>query len=183
MPIWAPDQLRVSADELADAHAKADPELIQTIGRIRDSVSAFQTAILHKDVTIEPSPGVELTQRYLPLRRVGVCIPGGAAAYPSSVLMTVVPAQVAGVQEIAVVAPPTPFGSYNVDMLATCHELGVTEVYRMGGAQAVAAMAFGCEGVPRGRQNRGPGETCLWRLPKRKSLAPSTSIHLPVRAK
>lgn len=151
------DQLRVPAEELAAAHAAADPELLDSIRRIRDNVSAFQTAILHSDVTITPKPGVTLTQRYVPLRRVGICVPGGAAAYPSTVLMTAIPAQVAGVKEIAVVAPPTPFGAYNTDMLATCHELGVTEVYRMGGAQAVAAMAYGTPHVPAVDKIVGPG--------------------------
>ncbi|MCA9137128.1 MAG: histidinol dehydrogenase [Planctomycetales bacterium] len=151
------DQLRVPATDLAAAHAAADPELIQSIRRIRDNVAEFQRAILHHDVIIEPQPGVRLTQRYVPLRRVGICVPGGAAAYPSTVLMTVVPAQVAGVSDIAVVAPPTPFGAYNQDMLATCHELGITEVYRMGGAQAVAALAFGTEHVPAVNKIVGPG--------------------------
>src|SRR5262249_59685894 len=96
-------------------------------------------------------------RRWRPLRRVGVCIPGGAAAYPSSLLMTVVPAQAAGVPEIAVVVPPTPFGGYNADLLAACHALGVTEVYRVGGAQAVAALAYGVEGIPRGDKVVGPG--------------------------
>src|SRR6056297_747037 len=151
------DQLRVPAGDLADAHAAADPALIETVRRIRDNVAEFQRAILHRDVTITPRPGVTLTQRYVPLRRVGVCVPGGAAAYPSTVLMTVVPAQVAGVQQIAVVAPPTPFGAYNDDMLATCHELGVTEVYRVGGAQAVAALAYGCDVIPAVDKIVGPG--------------------------
>lgn len=151
------DQLRVPLSDLAAAHQQADPALLESIRRIRDNVAEFGRAILHRDVTIHPRPGVELTQRYLPLRRVGVCVPGGAAAYPSTVLMTVVPAQVAGVSEIAVVAPPTPFGAYNTDMLATCHELGVTEVYRMGGAQAVAALAYGCDAVPPVDKIVGPG--------------------------
>ncbi|TWU59412.1 Histidinol dehydrogenase [Rubripirellula tenax] len=151
------DELRVPAADLVAAHAAADPKLIETIGRIRDNIVAFQSAILHNDVTITPRPGVTLTQRYVPLRRVGVCVPGGAAAYPSTVLMTAVPAQVAGVKEIAVVAPPTPFGSYNTDMLATCHELGITEVYRCGGAQAVAAMAYGCDVIPAVDKIVGPG--------------------------
>jgi histidinol dehydrogenase len=150
-------ELRVPSDELARAHAAAEPALIESIRRIRDNVAGFQMAILHRDVTIEPTAGVKLTQRYVPLRRVGVCVPGGAAAYPSTVLMTVVPAQVAGVKEIAVVAPPTPFGAYNTDMLATCHELGVTEVYRVGGAQAVAAMAYGCDALPAVDKIVGPG--------------------------
>jgi histidinol dehydrogenase len=153
----SPADLRVPETDLAAAHAAADPELIASIGRIRDNITEFQSAILHQDVTITPKPGVTLTQRYVPLRRVGVCVPGGAAAYPSTVLMTVVPAQVAGVKEVAVVAPPTPFGAYNTDMLATCHELGVTEVYRMGGAQAVAALAYGCDEVPSVDKIVGPG--------------------------
>lgn len=151
------DQLRVPVTELAAAHAAVDPALLQSIRRIRDRITAFQSAIVHRDVTIEPAAGVTLRQRYHPLRRVGVCVPGGAAAYPSTVLMTVVPAQVAGVQQIAVVAPPTPFGAYNQVMLATCHELGVEEVYRVGGAQAVAALAYGCDQIAAVDKIVGPG--------------------------
>ncbi len=91
------------------------------------------------------------------MKRVGICVPGGAAAYPSTVLMTAVPAMTAGVREIAVVVPPTDFGGYNMDMLATCHEIGVTEVYRVGGAQAVAALAYGVEGIARVDKIVGPG--------------------------
>jgi len=151
------EQLRVSQSELEQAHAAADPSLLDSVRRIRDNVAEFQRAILHSDVTIQPRPGVTLTQRYLPLKRIGVCVPGGAAAYPSTVLMTAVPAQVAGVEEIAVVAPPTEFGAYNVDMLATCHELGLNEVYRVGGAQAVAALAYGCDVIPAVDKIVGPG--------------------------
>ena len=151
------DQLRVPAEQLQKAHAAADPALLDSVRRVRDNLINFQQAILHRDVSIEPTPGVRLTQRYVPLRRVGVCVPGGAAAYPSTVLMTVVPAQVAGVEEIAVVAPPTEFGAYNTDMLAVCHELGVKEVYRAGGAQAVAALAYGCDAVPAVDKIVGPG--------------------------
>ena len=91
------------------------------------------------------------------MRRVGVLVPGGAAAYPSTLLMTVCPAQAAGVPELAVVMPPTPTGAYNHDLLAVCHELGVTEVYRVGGAQAVAALAYGVEGLPAVDMIVGPG--------------------------
>jgi histidinol dehydrogenase len=140
------DELRVPAAELAAAHAAAEPAFLEAVRRIRERILTFQQAILHRDVTVETEHGGYLMQRYLPLARVGVCVPGGAAAYPSTVLMTVVPAQAAGVAEIAVVAPPTAFGSYNRDLLATCHELGVTEVYRVGGAQGVAALAYGLAG-------------------------------------
>ena len=151
------DELRVPAEELAAAHRSADPGLLAAIRRIRTNIETFQKAILHQDVKISPRPGVDLWQRYVPLRRIGICVPGGAAAYPSTVLMTVVPAQVAGVKEIAVVAPPTPFGAYNQVMLATCHELGVREVYRVGGAQAVAALAYGCDAIPAVDKIVGPG--------------------------
>lgn len=149
--------LRVSADELHSAHATADPEFLATIGRIRDNILGFQQAILHSDVTLSTTDGVSLGQRYTPLQRAGLCVPGGAAAYPSTVLMTAVPAQAAGVQQLAVVAPPTKFGSNNPDLLATCHEIGITEVYRMGGAQAVAALAYGLENVPAVDIIVGPG--------------------------
>ena len=151
------DMLRVSPDELATAHGAATPEFLESVRRIRDNVLRFQQAILHTDVTVEVPDGGTLRQRYLPLERVGVCVPGGAAAYPSTVLMTVVPAQAAGVREIVVVAPPTQFGSYNKDLLSTCHELGICEVYRIGGAQAVAAMAYGIEGLTKVDKIVGPG--------------------------
>ena len=150
----------VSPAELADAHAAADAEYLETIRRVRDNIREFQSGMLNSDFELNRVAGtgtVQLRQRYRPLRRVGICVPGGAAAYPSTLLMTAVPAQTAGVKEIAVVAPPTPFGSYNGHLLAACHELGIKEVYRIGGAQAVAAMAYGVEGIERVDKIVGPG--------------------------
>jgi histidinol dehydrogenase len=149
--------LRVSEDELSTAHTAAHPDFLGAIRRIRDNIFEFQRAILHHDVKTGWADGSYLVQRYLPLGRVGICVPGGAAAYPSTVLMTAVPAMAAGVNELAVVAPPTKFGAYNNDLLATCYELGIREVYRLGGAQAVAAMAFGIEGLPKVDKIVGPG--------------------------
>ncbi len=151
------ETIRVPAADLVAAHAAAAPEFLATIRHVRDNVLKFQRALLQHDVRVDAPGGGYLRQRYLPLKRVGICVPGGAAAYPSTVLMTVVPAQAAGVEELAVVAPPTPLGAYNADLLATCHELGVTEVYRLGGAQAVAALAYGVEGLPRVDKIVGPG--------------------------
>jgi histidinol dehydrogenase len=148
--------VRVSAAELAAAHAAADPEYLATVRRIRDNILEFQQAILHDDVEVR-RPGVVLRQRYTPLARVGICVPGGAAAYPSTVLMTAVPAQAAGVSEIAVIAPPTRFGANNLVVLATCHELGIREVYRIGGAQGVAALAYGAQGIRQVDKIVGPG--------------------------
>lgn len=148
--------IRVAPDELAAAHASADPDFLATVGQVRDNVLQFQRAILHQNVQVQ-RPGVTLEQRYAPLHRVGICVPGGAAAYPSTVLMTAVPAQAAGVQEIAVVSPPTANGANNPEVLATCHELGISEVYRIGGAQGVAALAFGIDGLVKVDKIVGPG--------------------------
>jgi histidinol dehydrogenase len=136
-------KVRVSPDELAQAHQKAEPAYLETIARVRSNILAYQEAVRHRDMMLNRGPGIELGLLYRPLRRVGVCIPGGAAAYPSTLLMTVVPAQTAGVAEIAVVVPPSSFGGFNTDILAACHALGVAEVYRIGGAQGVAALAYG----------------------------------------
>ena len=97
------ETLRVPAAELEQAHRGADPKFLATIRRIRANVLKFQQAILHSDVRIPLEHGGHLRQRYLPLTRIGICVPGGAAAYPSTVLMTAVPAQAAGVGEIALV--------------------------------------------------------------------------------
>ena len=152
------ETVRVSAAELAAAHAAADPQFLATIRRIRDNILEFQRAILHKDVEVKRE-GAVLRQRYTPLQRVGICVPGGAAAYPSTVLMTAVPAQAAGVAEIAVIAPPTKYGANNPVVLATCHELGICEVYRVGGAQGVAALAYGVEGGIKGISPISPGKS------------------------
>jgi len=156
----SPETLRVGPEELEAAHAQADARFLAVIRQIRANILEFQQAILTQDVVVQrqvDEARIELRQRYLPLRRIGICVPGGAAAYPSTVLMTAVPAQAAGVKEIAIVVPPTEFGAYNVDLLATCHELGIREVYRVGGAQAVAALAYGVEGIPRVDKIVGPG--------------------------
>ncbi|MBS0265898.1 MAG: histidinol dehydrogenase [Planctomycetes bacterium] len=153
--------IRVTPDELARAHATAAPEYLSVLRHVVANVTEFQTRLLNRDVVLKKEGAaqgrIELRQRYLPLKRVGICIPGGAAAYPSTLLMTAVPARVAGVREIAVVVPPTAFGGYNQDILAACHELGITEVYRVGGAQGVAALAYGVEGIERVDKIVGPG--------------------------
>jgi histidinol dehydrogenase len=153
----AADALFVPAATLAAAHREVEPEFLAAVRRIAANVERFQRALLARDVEVPLAGGGVLRQRYLPLDRVGVCVPGGAAAYPSTLLMTVVPARVAGVGEIVVVAPPTKFGAENRHVLATCHELGVTTVVRAGGAQAVAALAYGVAGLRRVDKIVGPG--------------------------
>jgi histidinol dehydrogenase len=151
------ETIRVKRKELAEAHAAADPKFLETIRRVRQNILAFQLGILHADAVMPVAGSHELRLRYRPMRRVGVMIPGGAAAYPSTLLMTICPAQAAGVKELAVAMPPTKTGAYNRDQLAVCHELGVTEVYCIGGAQAVAALAYGVDGVSAVDMIVGPG--------------------------
>jgi histidinol dehydrogenase len=151
------DTLRVTPSEMALAHAAADPAFLETVRRVRQNVLSFQLGLVHRDAVLNVAGRHELRLRYRPVRRVGILVPGGAAAYPSTLLMTVCPAQAAGVPELAVVLPPTPSGAYNKDLLAVGHELGVKEVYRIGGAQAVAALAYGVDGLPAVDMIVGPG--------------------------
>jgi histidinol dehydrogenase len=151
------DTLRVNAADLARAHTAAEEAFLETVRRVRQNVLSFQLGLLHGDAVLSVAGLYELRLRYRPLRRAGVMIPGGAAAYPSTLLMTIVPAQAAGIKELAVVMPPTANGAYNRDLLAVCYELGVKEVYRVGGAQAVAALAYGVEGLPAVDMIVGPG--------------------------
>src|SRR5262249_35472657 len=151
------DTLRVRAAELAAAHAAADRSFLETVRRVRQKVLSFQMGLVHTDAVLHVAGCHELRLRYRPMRRVGVLVPGGAAASPSTLLMTVCPAQAAGVKELAVAMPPTPTGAYNRDLLAVCHELGVKEVYRVGGAQAVAALAYGVDGLSAVDMIVGPG--------------------------
>ncbi len=152
-----PATMRVSAEEMASAHRAVEPGFLETVRRVRRNILDFQTAILHRDVRLERPHGGYLRQRYLPLDRVGLCVPGGAASYPSTVLMTAVPAQAAGVPQLAVVAPPTKFGADSPYIRALCHELGIGELYRIGGAQGVAALAYGVEGIAKVDKIVGPG--------------------------
>jgi histidinol dehydrogenase len=149
--------IRVPVDRIQEAHRRASREFLSCVRTVRDNVTRFQTAILHRDVEVDGLAGTRIRHRYLPLRRVGLCIPGGAAAYPSTVLMTAVPALCAGVKEIVAVSPPTKFGAFNDDVLATCFELGIQEVYAVGGAQGVAALAYGIEGIEPVDKIVGPG--------------------------
>jgi len=175
------ESLRVPEAELAQAHASADPQLLEAVRRVAENIREFQRAILHHDVRLERPDGY-LAQRYRPLDRVGICVPGGAAAYPSTVLMTAVPAQVAGVRELAVVAPPTKFGAYNADMLATCRELGITEVYRLGGARLSPRWPTESKGFGGSIRLLAPA-TFSWRWPNDTFLEAWISTRSPVRAK
>jgi histidinol dehydrogenase len=152
-----PTMIRVPQEELDRAHAAADPELLDTVRRVRMNIISFQSGLLHSDAVMTVSGSYELQVRYRPLKRVGLHVPGGAAAYPSTLLMTACPAQAAGVKDIVVIMPPTPTGGYNQEQLAICRELGINEVYRVGGAQGIAALAYGVDGLKKVDMIAGPG--------------------------
>ncbi len=146
-----PDQFRVGEEELEKARREIDNDVMASLRQAIDNVWAYQRDIMvNKD-------NVPRGVKYTPIRRVGICVPGASAPLPSTVIMTAVPAQVAGVKEIAVVSPPKHEGSIHPVILAVCCELGIGEVYRIGGAQAVAALASGTETIDKVDKIVGPG--------------------------
>ena len=149
--------LRVGPDEIAAAHASAEPEFLALVRRVIANIRQYQRSIMHQAPAPLRRGGRTLAVRYTPVDRAAVYVPGGRAMYPSTVLMTVVPAQVAGVGQIAMASPPTSGGDVNPMVLALAGELGVMEVYRLGGAQAIAAMAYGTATIRPADKIVGPG--------------------------
>ncbi|MFP4434378.1 MAG: histidinol dehydrogenase [Phycisphaerae bacterium] len=156
------DRLRVSAERIAEAHSNAEPEFLDLITRSARNIREYQYSILHRDPPMLRRGGRRLGVRYTPIRRVGVYVPGGQALYPSTVLMTVVPAQVAGVSEVVMVSPPTGEGG-DIDpmVLALAGELGVAEVYRVSGTAGIAAMAWGTDTIRPVSKIVGPGNAFI----------------------
>ncbi len=149
--------IEVSAEELEKAHSGLDSDLLQILRESRQNIKSFHEKGLPQSRLHWEADGVLLGRRVMPIERVGVYVPGGLAAYPSSLLMGVVPAQVAGVKEIVVITPCDSNGHTNSTILAAAYELGITKVYRVGGAHGVAALAYGTQTVPRVDKIVGPG--------------------------
>ena len=150
------EQLKVDPSELDRARDSADKRFMEAVRRAIDNIRSYQQRIRPSDLQWS-ADGVRLGICFKPVRRVGVYAPGGRAVYPSSVLMTVVPAQVAGVEEIAVCCSPGFAGKVDQNMLAVCAELGLDEVYQIGGAQAIAALAIGTDTISPVDKIVGPG--------------------------
>jgi histidinol dehydrogenase len=155
-PNFSHEQIKVQPDEMAAAHARIPEQQRLALRRSIAQVREYQQHILPKDPSPLRRPGVELGLRYTPLDSAGCYFPGGKAAYPSSLIMLSVPAQVAGVKRVVVCTPPSKFGKSDL-VLAACHELQLTDVYRAGGAAAIAAMAFGTKTIPAVDKIVGPG--------------------------
>lgn len=153
----SPEQFRVPQKEIDAAVAAMPPEVIRAMEMAIENIRRYQSTTLAVEPEEVTADGRRLSMAYRPLRRVGVYVPGGATAYPSSVLMNAVPAQVAGVREIALVSPPAQKGRVRTPILAACGVAGITEVYRIGGVQSVAALAYGTETIPKVDKIVGPG--------------------------
>ena len=152
----SPASLTVAPDEIAEAASRTPAEVREALAAAADSVDAYHRHQRLADVVHERG-GVTVTERHLPVRRAGCYVPGGRAAYPSTLIMTTVPAKVAGVDEIAVCVPPGPDGRIADVTLAAAAAVGVHEVHPVGGAQAIAALAYGTESVDAVDVIAGPG--------------------------
>lgn len=152
-----PPQFEVSAEEMAQALAAADADFAASLRRAADNIAAFHKRQVRQSFVHTEENGVILGQQVRGLRRVGLYVPGGTAAYPSSVLMNAIPAKIAGVEELIMVTPPAADGKANPDVLTAAAIAGVDRVFLMGGAQAAAALAYGTETVPQVDKIVGPG--------------------------
>ena len=155
-----PAEFRVAESELKKAHAGMNAKLLAAVRESIANVRAYQEAIKISGPADWMANGKRLGVRYLPLKRVGACVPGASAPLVSTVIMTVVPAQVAGVGEVAVISSPSYEGSIHPAVLGVCYELGVKEVYRVSGAQGVAALAFGTDTI--GKVDKIVGPSSWW---------------------
>ena len=151
------DNLVVTKEEIKEAYRSLEEELIQTMGKAAENIWAFHEKQVRQSFFTTKPDGTILGQRITPLARAGVYVPGGKAAYPSSVLMNVIPAKVAGVAEIIMTTPPGRDRKVNPGTLVAADIAGVDRIYKVGGAQAVAAMAFGTESIPKVDKITGPG--------------------------
>ncbi len=151
------EKIQVGKEVLERAYAQMDKSLIQAIRTAKENIYSFHEAQYPTDINIEINKGIQLLQRSVPIERIGIYIPGGTAPLLSTILMLAIPARIAGCKEIVLCSPPTYKGSIHPSILATAHICGIQEVYAVGGAQAIAAMAIGTETIRKVMKVFGPG--------------------------
>lgn len=151
------DDFLVSDEEIETALKKVEPEFLDVLKEAADHIRSFHKNQVRQSFIQTDREGVVLGQRIIPLDKVGLYVPGGTAAYPSTVLMDAIPAEIAGVHEIVMTTPPSKEGSVNPYILAAAKVAGVGRIYKVGGAQAIAALAYGTETIPRVDKIVGPG--------------------------
>lgn len=152
-----PENIQVTREEIQEAYAQMDPQLVEVIRKSAANIRAFHEKQLRNSWFDAKEDGTILGMKITPIGRVGVYVPGGKAAYPSSVLMNVIPAKVAGVSDIIMTTPPGADGKVNPGTLVAADIAGVDTIYKAGGAQAIAAMAYGTDSIPKVDKITGPG--------------------------
>lgn len=152
-----PENVRVTDQEIEEAYRQVDPELLQVMKKALENIRSYHALQKQNSWFESTEKGTMLGQKLTPLKKVGVYVPGGKAAYPSSVLMNIVPAKVAGVDRIIMCTPCNVRGQVNPIVLAAAKEAGADEIYKVGGAQAIGAMAYGTESIPKVDKIVGPG--------------------------
>lgn len=151
------DSIEVSKEEIDEAMASVDEKFIGILKRASESIYNFHSRQVRNSFLINDKDGVVIGQKVIPIEKVGLYVPGGTAAYPSSVLMNCIPAKIAGCPQIVMVTPPSKNGKVNPHILAAARIAGVDRVFKVGGAQAVAALAYGTETIPQVDKIVGPG--------------------------
>lgn len=160
------EELRVSEAEINEAQSIVSPTFMEAIKKAQQNITEFHEAQQEKSWYIRRDAGVTLGQQVRPLDRVGIYIPGGKAAYPSTVLMNAIPAKIAGVQDVAITTPPQTDGTVNPHVLVAASLAGIDRIYKIGGAQAIAALAYGTETIPKVDKIVGPGNAFVARAKK-----------------
>ena len=151
------DTLEVSKQEIAEAIDAVEPEFLEILKKAAANIRAFHSRQVRNSFVLADKPGVVLGQKVTPIEKVGVYVPGGTAAYPSTVLMDTIPAKIAGCPQIVMVTPPGKDGKINPAILAAASIAGVDKIFKVGGAQAIAALAYGTESIPKVDKIVGPG--------------------------
>ncbi|MBR4142529.1 MAG: histidinol dehydrogenase [Firmicutes bacterium] len=149
--------LQVSEAELDEAFESVEPEFLDVLKEAAENIRAFHSRQVRNSFILNEKPGIVLGQKVIPMDRVGIYVPGGTAAYPSTVLMDSIPAKIAGCGEVVMVTPPGPDGCVDPAILAAAKLAGIDRIFKAGGAQAIAALAYGTESIPRVDKIVGPG--------------------------
>ena len=149
--------LLVSEEEMQQALSETEPAFLRILSRAAANIRAFHEKQVRNSFLINSEPGIVMGQKVIPVDKAGLYVPGGTAAYPSTVLMDSIPAKIAGVQEVVMVTPPGKDGKVNAAILAAAHVAGVDRIFKVGGAQAIAALAYGTETIPKVDKIVGPG--------------------------
>lgn len=149
--------LQVSGEEIEEAVAAVEPKFLEILRKAAENIRSFHSRQVRNSFVISEENGIVVGQKIIPVDRAGLYVPGGTAAYPSTVLMDSIPAKIAGVKEVVMVTPPNKEGKINPVILAAASIAGVDKIFKVGGAQAVAALAYGTESVPKVDKIVGPG--------------------------